>query len=66
MTMNVFFSAIGPALFALSQRITGHDHAATGICLAVVALLMVLATRVDRPALPRAASAAPRADNGND
>jgi len=48
MTMNVFFSAIGPAMFALSLRFTGSYHAATGACLAVVTLLLALAPRVGR------------------
>ncbi|MFU8780846.1 MAG: MFS transporter [Kiritimatiellia bacterium] len=53
MTFNVLFSAIGPAFFALSARLTGNYHTATGFCLAAVLILMVAATKAQHPTLKR-------------
>jgi len=53
MTFNVLFSALGPAFFAISLRITGAYHAAAAVCLAAVLLLMIAATKAQHPPVPR-------------
>lgn len=53
MTFNVLFSAIGPAFFALSLRLTGNYHTATVSCLLAVLLLMAAATKAQHPPVPQ-------------
>ncbi len=49
----VMFSAIGPLFYALSNLFTRSYTAAVGACIAVMAVLLVLSVRADRPPPPQ-------------
>lgn len=49
MSTTVFFSALGPSLFALSERLTGAYAGAAWFCAALSVLLIVMAFWADNP-----------------
>ncbi len=48
----VFFSAIGPLFFALSNRFTDSYGASVGACMCIMVVLLVCSIKADRPPPP--------------